>query len=128
MLEFTNLNYIIIYLVDGLELIQKLHISTGVGIRAPIGYLGSYRFSILFKSNVKHIITFFFFFIVQSKWLNCENDKVSPPNIYFNDQKLSVWISCCEILQEANERLSETVLSNYANNINKIAIDKIVGM
>lgn len=31
--------------MDGLELVQKLHIATGVGIRAPIGYLGNYRFS-----------------------------------------------------------------------------------
>lgn len=47
--------------------------------------------------------------------------------MYFNEQKLNIWISCCEILQEANERLSETVLSNYANHVNKIAIDRIVG-
>jgi hypothetical protein len=64
---------------------------------------------------------------VKSKWLNNEDDKVLPTNLYFNEQKLNIWILCCEILQEANQRLSDIVLSNYANKINKIAIDRIVG-
>ena len=66
-------------------------------------------------------------FKVNSKWINTEEYLTSPTDEYFADFKLNLWTKYCEILNEAHDRIAESVLNGYMNDSNQLAIKKIVG-
>lgn len=94
--------------VDGIELVDKLQSFIGLDIRVPTGYLGNYKF-------------------VKSKWINSGPNNSNPSLEYFVESKLDIWLNYCEILNDAHDKINNTVLKGFNNEIDQIVMKRIVG-
>ena len=62
-----------------------------------------------------------------SKWINATHDACNPTSEYFNEAKLQVWLSNCDTLQDAHDRIGEMIHSGYMADMDALATGRIIG-
>lgn len=66
------------------------------------------------------------FFKVKSKWINSKD--ANPNSDYFVEEKLNSWLTYCDLLNDAHDKVADFILNGYAEyDINKLAVQRIIG-
>ena len=64
---------------------------------------------------------------VKSKWINSGN--ANPTDEYFLEKKINIWLTYCETLHFAHDKVTDIVLNGFdANNLEKSALQRIAGL
>ena len=60
------------------------------------------------------------------KWLNQKRD-LNPTEEYFIQDKYNMWLNTCDVVHDAHDKIGDMIMNGYVNDINKKAVERIVG-